>query len=564
MSLITDTLNKMKKEQGSEENEDKMMAPPALRNAVVNTKKYQEFVKNAEIKDIHGNKAPLKGFVIVSVILVAVIGTVTFYFLNKEDDSLVKQAGVISGGQQPAQVNNTVTSNSEIKSLGKPYNPNAQSASTDIKSNNAAPQKPVQVQQVNQQTANMQTAETGTAAQQTNNINGRKTQSSMSSMPDSAQVSGANKGSNAQVKQGPANIIPANQLFLITPPAVDNTGTQQENIKIENKKESSVKSTKTNSEQTSVKKQIDDKIMSAAGYDKVDMSKFNMNENTQKGQLYVAKNLSPEDKKNLEEFVQKELFDNGNVKQSMPVINAQNQQDNITSNQVTQVNAQVQQNNNINKDNSKEYSAKTEIAEVKAIKTKDPVGTVSASTISLYNQYVSTGNKAKNEGSYERAIEYYTNALALNKNDVLSANIANMYLELKNPNMAFQVTVKNGMTDAKLISALAVRMINSKYFLESNKLLQYANTLEKSSYILFANGYYAQSQKQYDTAVKYYKDAMAVNPADVSSAYYAALCFEEQGKNSDAVTMYQYIINNSSSPENMKKQASSRVKKLGN
>ena len=35
----------MKKEQGSEENDDKMMAPPALRNAVINTKKYQEFVK---------------------------------------------------------------------------------------------------------------------------------------------------------------------------------------------------------------------------------------------------------------------------------------------------------------------------------------------------------------------------------------------------------------------------------------------------------------------------------------------------------------------------------------
>ena len=125
---------------------------------------------------------------------------------------------------------------------------------------------------------------------------------------------------------------------------------------------------------------------------------------------------------------------------------------------------------------------------MKAIKTKDPSGTVSASTISLYNQYVTTGNKAKNEGQYERAIEYYTNALALNKNDVLSANIANMYLELKNPNMAFQVVVRNGMTDAKLISSLAVRMVNSKYFLESSKLLQYANTLEKSSYILFANG----------------------------------------------------------------------------
>ena len=68
MSLITDTLNKMKKEQGSEENDEKMMAPPALRNAVINTKKYQEFVKNAEIKDINGNKAPLKGFVTVSVV----------------------------------------------------------------------------------------------------------------------------------------------------------------------------------------------------------------------------------------------------------------------------------------------------------------------------------------------------------------------------------------------------------------------------------------------------------------------------------------------------------------
>ena len=105
---------------------------------------------------------------------------------------------------------------------------------------------------------------------------------------------------------------------------------------------------------------------------------------------------------------------------------------------------------------------------------------------------------------------------------------------------------------------------NSKYFLEGNKLLQYANTLEKSSYILFANGYYSQSQEQYDAAVKYYKDAMTANPADVSSAYYAALCYEEQGKNGEAVEMYQYILSNSSSPDNMKKQASARIEKLGN
>ena len=60
LSLSLPALHIIKrKEQGSEENDEKMMAPPALRNAVINTKKYQEFVKNAEIKDINGNKAPL-------------------------------------------------------------------------------------------------------------------------------------------------------------------------------------------------------------------------------------------------------------------------------------------------------------------------------------------------------------------------------------------------------------------------------------------------------------------------------------------------------------------------
>ncbi len=264
-----------------------------------------------------------------------------------------------------------------------------------------------------------------------------------------------------------------------------------------------------------------------------------------------AGDISQEELKKANEYTQKQVEE----EKAHALKNAQAIQANY---------AEQSQNLVPNKSSVKDYTGKTEIAEVKAIKTKDPVGTVSASTISLYNQYITTGNKAKNEGSYEKAIEYYTNALALNKNDVLSANIANMYLELKNPNMAFQVVVKNGMTDAKLISSLAVRMINSKYFLESSKLLQYANTLEKSSYILFANGYYEQSQGRYDAAVQFYKDAMAVNPADVSSAYYAALCFEEQGKNSDAVEMYKYIINSRASPENMKKQASSKVKKLGN
>lgn len=489
MSLITDTLNKMKKEQGREENDDKMMAPPALRNAVVNTKKYKEFVKNAEIKDINGNKAPLKGFVIVSIILISVICIATIYFLNSENEELAKQAGIVSNSQ-PANVANNNTG----KSLGKPYIPQEKSLSNSA---NNGTLKETSGQNINK----------SENKQLLNVSQNRQVQSSMSAMPDSAKISN-HKNENTPLNQGPVNLIPANQLFVITPTssnnAVDNT-----------------------SKQEILKKEDDAKNNKKAGFTEI----------------------SPEDAKKAYEYTQKQV----EVEQARALSNAKAIKENLAS---------TQQQIPLNKGSVQDYTAKTEITEVKAIKTKEPAGTVSASTVSLYNQYVTTGNKAKNEGSYEKAIEYYTNALALNKNDVLAANIANMYLELKNPNMVFQVVVKNGMTDAKLISALIVRMVNSKYFLESNKLLQYANTLEKSSYTLFANGYYAQSQEQYEIAIKFYKDAIQVDPSDVRSAYYAALCFEEQGKNSDAVEMYKYIVDNKATPENMKKQAVSRITKL--
>ncbi len=525
MSLITDTLNKMKKEQGSEENDDKIMAPPALRNAVVNTKKYKEFVKNAEIKDVNGNKAPLKGFIVVSIILVAVIGAATVYFLNKEGDTLIKQAGIVSNNQQSAQ---PVNNGSTVKSLGKPYNPDEKVAQQAAPTDTASKSAPAQTQAAEK---SIQAAAKSVNAQPLNNMQARQTQSSMAFMPDSRQNTGTKKaGSKTDTKQGPVDIIPANQLFVVTPQTAPVNSQPVEQPAQKNTAEP-VKNNVQNNKPAEKK----DAVSKSQG----------LNRNVGAG------DISQEELKKANEYTQKQVEE----EKARALKNAQAIQANY---------AEQSQNLVPNKSSVKDYTDKTEIAEVKAIKTKDPVGTVSASTILLYNQYITTGNKAKNEGSYEKAIEYYTNALALNKNDVLSANIANMYLELKNPNMAFQVVVKNGMTDAKLISSLAVRMINSKYFLESSKLLQYANTLEKSSYILFANGYYEQSQGRYDAAVQFYKDAMAVNPADVSSAYYAALCFEEQGKNSDAVEMYKYIINSRASPENMKKQASARIKKLGN
>lgn len=517
MSLITDTLNKMKKEQGSGENDDKMMAPPALRNAVVNTKKYQEFVKNAEIKDIDGHKAPLKGFVIVSIILVAVIAVAAFVFLKKEDTALIHEAGIVSNSGQSASGSNQ----NNAASLGRPYGSagqvNTQSNNTPAAAGNNQPSN-------NMQANNMpQTNNTGNNTVN-NNTGNNAVFNDLAQLPESSKNMPV-KNLDNNMKQGPADIIPANQLFVVFPKApVNNQETPAVN---QNNKAAPVGNTQKPAAKANIQevKPVTNQQNNFTEYNKIDIDK---------AYKYTQQQVEAE--------------------QARAVKNAEEIEENLMMPQQKAAGSRGANN----------YSAATDISDVKAIKSKDKSGTVSASTIALYNQYVTAGNNAKKEGSYEHAIEYYVNALALNKNDVLSANIANMYLELKNPNMAFQVTVKNGMVDTKLISSLIVRMVNSKYFLESNKMLQYANTLEKSSYTLFANGYYEQAQGQFSDAVKYYKDAIQTNPADVSSAYYAAMCYEELGQNNNAVEVYKYIVNSSSAPQNMKNQAAARIKKLGN
>lgn len=521
MSLITDTLNKMKKEQGSGENDDKMMAPPALRNAVVNTKKYQEFVKNAEIKDIDGHKAPLKGFVIVSIILVAVIAVAAFVFLKKEDTALIHEAGIVSNSGQSAPGSNQNNS----ASLGRPYGSAGQ---VNTQSNNSSAASNNQMSN-NMQANNMpQTNNTGNNTVNNNTVNNNTGNNAvfndLAQLPESSKNMPV-KNLDNNMKQGPADIIPANQLFVVFPKAPVNN--QETPVVNQNNKAAPVENIQKPSAKANIQevKPVNNQQNNFTEYNKIDIDK---------AYKYTQQQVEAE--------------------QARAVKNAEEIEENLMMPQQKASGSRGTNN----------YSAATDISDVKAIKSKDKSGTVSASTIALYNQYVTAGNNAKKEGSYEHAIEYYVNALALNKNDVLSANIANMYLELKNPNMAFQVTVKNGMVDTKLISSLIVRMVNSKYFLESNKMLQYANTLEKSSYTLFANGYYEQAQGQFSDAVKYYKDAIQTNPADVSSAYYAAMCYEELGQNNNAVEMYKYIVNSSSAPQNMKNQAAARIKKLGN
>lgn len=329
MSLITDTLNKMKKEQGSEENDEKMMAPPALRNAVINTKKYQEFVKNAEIKDINGNKAPLKGFVTVSVVLFAVIVAALIYFLNKEDNTLIKHAGIVSNNQQSAQA---VNSSNNVKSLGKPYNPDLQ--------NNQQKQTAVSAD-INKKPApdqNMQ-GNNNTDTQPFNDMQGRQTQAQMVSMPDSHQESNVKKeNTKTQVKQDPVNIIPANQLFIVTPQSapVNNEITEkpaQSNL-------SPAVNTKQNNKPAAEKQNI------------------SSNDKAENGSKVNFAEISQENIKKANEYTQKQVDE----EKARAEKNAQAIQENYAVNN---------QNSSLNKSSIKDYADKIEIAEVKAIKTKD-------------------------------------------------------------------------------------------------------------------------------------------------------------------------------------------------
>ncbi len=502
MSLITDTLNKMKKESQEEDDSNQLMAPPALRNAVINTKKYKDFIKNSELRDVDGNKAPLKGFVLVSsVLLVSIVITAIVFFKN-ENESLQKKAGISSESATAVAKNQPVASkegintagasnqqdNQPIQSLGRPYGSPA--PEKNLEQNTASNNQNTAATAVNKQADN-QMVNSGSSS---NVVNMQPEPVKERPQNTQLQVSAKKQEVNNTKTVTPNNIIPANQLFIISPSS--------------------------------------------------------------------EKEISPSEKDIAApaEEVKKNDTISGNIENNKKQDNTA--QVNVQSKQMPQVNNQAENQpiteNKISADN---VAANNIINEVKVMKNKEQAGSVSSSTISLYNQYITTGNKAKNEGNYQRAVEYYVNALALNKNDELCANIALMYLNLKNPNMAFQVAVTNGMKNTNLLSQLAVIMAQSKYFLEANKMIQYANTFETSSSVLFATGYLYQMQNKINDAVKLYEQSVALD-GNVQSAYYGALCYEQLGLKTDAKRLYSVIAGSDKASNELKNQAVIRLGKL--
>lgn len=544
MSLITDTLKKMKKENDSNvEQDDEILAPPALRNAIVNTKKYKEFVKNSELRDKNGNKAPLKGFVLFSVLLIAVIGVTAAVFLNKEEKEMVNKAGIVSqadaGSAAQSNINKQAgaVASKKPESLGRPYGSEEQTVKNEPVVN--------QVQTVvsNNIQANTQT---NTQAATQNNITVSSQQESskvlsalpmqQNNIPQNIQESAAvkrkevkqeNKADIQNKESGAAaasNIILPNQLFVIPP--------MQDNKAVSEPKEQAVdKAGTAEIQESSVR--VKESIPAAS----VGNNTNNINNNVEDNKAdtnTAAANINRGTK----------IYAGVVAGSNIPV-----------SNNSVEVNTPV----SIQKDSGTSISS---INEVKTLKSNDKPGSVTASTISLYNQYISTGNKAKNEGAYDRAIEYYVNAFALNKSDELSANIALMYIKLKNPNMAFQVSVTNGMKDTKLLSQLAVLMIQQKYYLEANKLIQYANTFQRSSDVLLATGYLNQSQNKLDDALKYYNEALTVDGSNINAAYYAGMCYELQGKNDEAKKMYEKVLSSPKADSKLKAQVQKKLSSL--
>ncbi len=593
MSLITETLKKMKKENSPENNrDDEVLAPPALRNAIVNTKKYKEFVKNAELRDINGNKAPLKGFVLFSILLIAIIGISAVVFLNKEDNSMIQQAGIVSQeGNSNAQVNNNKAAATPIPSHGRPVgssqeannninqaniqNQNNTAASIDTANqNNTRVDSIVQAQPMPQ----VLPEEKSNTASLSPNINHQAQQLFQEPVakaaPAPAPVKVDNKKEEKAAEKTPANIILPNQLFAI-PVVTQETKANEESVQINtNTQENNAVNNDNKSVPVSINQQGSQLQMSAA----VNESQKPVNNSVAAkpvNNTVLNQAASVNSSREAVNTTKPNNLQDNNAKNAAVIPPSATQNNSIAKMQAAATQppaaqqASVQNDSKKNTVNNKSTISRkddlvtaNDIKEVKTIKNSGDLGSVSASTISLYNQYISTGNKAKKEGSYDRAIEYYVNALALNKTDELSANIALMYIKLKNPNMAFQVSVTNGIKDTKLLSQLAIIMVQQKYYLEANKLLQYANTFQRSTDVIIATGYLNQSQNKLNDAISYYEEALAIDGTNVNAAYYAGMCYELLGKNIEAKKMYEKVSVSDKASQQLKNQALKKISSL--
>lgn len=188
--------------------------------------------------------------------------------------------------------------------------------------------------------------------------------------------------------------------------------------------------------------------------------------------------------------------------------------------------------------------------------------TLSKNDSSMYRQYISDAQKCEQDSKYSCAIENYKKAYLIKNDENLSAVISLLYIKEGNSNLSFQNVVTSGMTNPALIKVIALLMTKNKDYNDCRKLLQYANTLDKSNHILFANGYYYYDMKNYEDAVKYFVEASEDNKNDALSYLYAGYAYKRLNNKEKASQMFQNVLNIAGVQEDIKNTAEKNLRNI--
>ena len=146
--------------------------------------------------------------------------------------------------------------------------------------------------------------------------------------------------------------------------------------------------------------------------------------------------------------------------------------------------------------------------------------------------YYNVGNYYLHEGNNAVAQSYYLKALKLDK-DLCDAryNLALTYWRQNRPAMAvseYEKTVKTCPGHEKAVLNLAAYYLQSRQPDKALMLYRQALLINPQSEIYLAMGHALYNQNYYKDAIKAYREAIALDSANIRAKYYLALSYYEQ------------------------------------
>ena len=555
LSSIEDSLKKLKEKNIEKNKEHNDSIPPSLKDAIVNSEKFNEFIKNNEIKDMKtGKKANVKGFIIVNSILVVIVILTVLYFLNYEKERLIGEARIA----QEQQAN--------IPSNGRPYDPNNR---TPINSDNTPKGTNNNVNNAVIADNNTEKEETikklppfphsGKLAEETLNVEKEKTPNDVATIRKDNKTLISPSTANDDIynkKRNEKNTFHDFFGFQLTHPKMDNTTNNKNNKDVVNKDNIKNEIKKyTNQNNPLIAAQIAKENNKGVSNGNNLVTEPNNNKNMDSAEINkkIAEELEDK-KKALSDSTIKSINEKFNLKDD-------------NTNKPISINYGIKEFLYLTDQDNQFDKHSTLKLVLEKNKTYDKFSNkrlLSNSELTIYNKYIIYGNEAMERGAYDHAVEYFTKALEITKDDNLIGTAILMYLESKNPNFAFQTVVTNGLQNSRILTATIIDMVNSNYFLEASKVIEYAKTLDKSFNIYFAIGYYYNLQGKNNLALKYYNYSTELNPEFVIALYFKAKLLEKMDKKhrAEALDVYNQILNMKNIDKKIKNYAIARYKAL--